>query len=149
MAVDAVMIRALAESDRAAWEPLWQGYLTFYEATLTDEQTEITWNRLLDPAEPVFGLVAETDDGVKGLAHALPHLSTWAEVGYLYLEDLFVAPETRGLGLGRALIEDLYRIADQRGISRVYWATKHDNPARRLYDQLASESGFVQYRRSR
>ncbi|MEM6914786.1 MAG: GNAT family N-acetyltransferase [Pseudomonadota bacterium] len=147
MAANAAMIRPLKERDRAAWQPLWHGYLTFYERELSDEQTEITWARLLDPGEPLFGLVADTDDGVRGIAHALPHLSTWASVGYLYLEDLFVAPQARGLGLGRALIEDLYRIADEREISRVYWATAQDNPARRLYDQLASESGFVQYRR--
>ncbi len=142
-------IRPLAESDRAAWDPLWQGYLAFYKTELSADQTEMTWTRLLDPAEPVFALVAEGHGKVQGFAHALPHSSTWAPVGYLYLEDLFVAPEARGLGLGRALIEALYAIADERDISRVYWATQADNPARRLYDQVATESGFVQYRSAR
>ncbi|MEM9286052.1 MAG: GNAT family N-acetyltransferase [Pseudomonadota bacterium] len=142
-------VRALAETDRLAWDLLWQGYLAFYETSLPVDQTALTWSRLMDPAEAVFGLVAEVKGQVRGIAHALPHSSTWARVGYLYLEDLFVAPEVRGLGLGRQLIEALYAIADEREIARVYWATKHDNPARRLYDQLATESGFVQYRAAR
>ncbi|MEO1657306.1 MAG: GNAT family N-acetyltransferase [Pseudomonadota bacterium] len=142
-------IRTIVGSDRAAWDPLWQGYLSFYKTSLPDEQTELTWSRLMDPAEPVFGLVAEVDGEVMGISHALPHSSTWARVGYLYLEDLFVAPEARGHGLGRKLIEELYKIADERGISRVYWATQNENPARKLYDQVATESGFVQYRSAR
>ncbi len=141
------MIRALEPQDHDEWLRLWRGYLDFYGTNLSDEQSELTWARLLDKGEPAQAFVAEVEGKVCGLAHVLPHRSTWAKNGYLYLEDLFVAPEMRGRNLGKALIEHVYGFADQHAYERVYWATQAGNPARALYDQLAQESGFVQYRR--
>ncbi len=43
-------------ADRAAWEPLWQGYLTYYKAALPDEVTADAWNRLVDPEGELIGL---------------------------------------------------------------------------------------------
>ena len=51
-----VLIRPLAAADRPAWGPLWQGYLDFYRTELSDDVTEITWARLLDPAEDMHCL---------------------------------------------------------------------------------------------
>ncbi|MFL6578929.1 MAG: GNAT family N-acetyltransferase, partial [Povalibacter sp.] len=68
--------------------------------------------------------------------------------GYCYLEDLFVDPQARGLGAGRALIDAVYRAADAQGATRVYWHTESDNKrAQGLYDQVASVAPFIQYRR--
>ena len=76
------------------------------------------------------------------------HCSTWSIGPYCYLEDLFVEPALRAQGIGRALIEAVYREADTRGCSRTYWMTQESNyRARGLYDQLAAKSPFVQYRR--
>jgi GNAT superfamily N-acetyltransferase len=59
-----------------------------------------------------------------------------------------VDPARRNQGAGRALIEAVYREADARGCTRTYWATQEFNyRARALYDQLATKSVFVQYRR--
>ena len=67
---------------------------------------------------------------------------------YCYLEDLFVTPEARGLGVGRALIEGVYAEADLRGADRTYWATQEQNAtARKLYDSIGTLTEFVQYRR--
>jgi GNAT superfamily N-acetyltransferase len=64
------------------------------------------------------------------------------------LQDLFVAPEARKLGLGRALIEAVYRRARADGASRVHWLTHETNTtARALYDTLADRPGFIQYRK--
>ena len=93
-------------------------------------------------------LVAEQDGRLVGLAHVLFHRSTWSPTVYCYLEDLFVDIDTRRQGLGRALIEMVYREADKRGATRTYWATREDNKtARRIYARLAKLSPFVQYRR--
>jgi GNAT superfamily N-acetyltransferase len=63
-----------------------------------------------------------------------------------YLEDLFVAPSTRGHGVGTALIEWLRNAMRAEGWARVYWMTKSDNlPARRLYDRFTQADGFVRY----
>jgi GNAT superfamily N-acetyltransferase len=64
------------------------------------------------------------------------------------LQDLFVANDTRGLGLGRALIEAVYDKAKEKGASRVHWLTQESNKtARLLYDNIADRSGFIQYRK--
>ena len=101
MAAQGVIIRPLHADDRAGWEPLWQGYLTFYKTTLPTNVTDMTWQRLLDAAEPMNGLVAERDGDLIGLAHYLFHRSTWSQTYYCYLEDLFVATESRAGGSGQ------------------------------------------------
>ena len=54
-----VTIRPLEAADRAAWDPLWQGYLAFYKTDLDPAVTDVTWARLLDAAEDMHCLVAE------------------------------------------------------------------------------------------
>ena len=72
---------------------------------------------------------------------------TWTIGNYCYLQDLFTAPEARGRGAGRALIEAVYERANSAGASRVYWLTHESNAtARALYDTLADRPGFIQYR---
>jgi GNAT superfamily N-acetyltransferase len=143
-----VIIRDLAAADRAQWDPLWQGYLRFYESSLPDEVSDLAFSRMLDPTEPMFGLVAERDGKLLGIVNCVIHRATWTKTHYCYLEDLFVAPDARGLGVGRALIEAVYTRSDERGATRVYWLTKEDNAtARLLYDKVAKYAGFIQYRR--
>jgi GNAT superfamily N-acetyltransferase len=141
-------IRPVGKGERAAWEPLWKGYQTFYEAALPKEVTDKAWERLHDPAEPMFILGAYVEGKLTGIVHYLFHRSMWTIGNYCYLQDLFVAEEARGLGLGRALIEAVYEAARNLGASRVYWLTQESNKtARALYDKLAERSGFIQYRK--
>jgi GNAT superfamily N-acetyltransferase len=59
---------------------------------------------------------------------------------------LFTATEARGHGVGRALIEAVADWAREQGCGRVYWHTQTSNAtARRLYDQVALDKGFMQY----
>lgn len=142
------VIRPLEPGDRAAWDPLWQGYLEFYEQPLPPAITERTWTRLLDPQFGHHGIGAFEGARMVGICHYLFHPSTWSEAPYCYLEDLFVDPGARGAGAGRALIEAVYRAADAAGAGRVYWMTQeHNATARRLYDQVARKRPFVQYAR--
>ena len=143
-----VSVRALVAADKDAWLPLWAGYLAFYHAALAPEVTETTFTRLTGPDADMFGLVAERDGRIAGIAHCIVHRSTWAVAPYVYLNDLFVAPDARGSGAGRALIEAVYKRADHIGAERVYWLTHETNvTARRLYDSLAVNDGFLEYRR--
>lgn len=145
-----IRVRRVEPRDKPHWLELFKGYIAFYQATVPDEVMELTWRRLIDE-EPGFhiGLVAVKEDDVPvGLAHVLFHRSTWSPTWYCYLEDLFVLPSERTRGIGRALIEAVYKEADARQCTRTYWATQEFNyRARTLYDQLATKSPFVQYRR--
>ena len=147
---NAVNIRAIAESDRAAWEPLWAGYNAFYDragpTALAPAITQTLWLRFFDPAEPVFALVAERSGQLAGLAHFLFHRSTTRIEPVCYLQDLFTDPALRGRGVGRALIEGVYARARDAGASRVYWQTRENNAAGRLlYDKVARHHGFIVY----
>ncbi len=143
-----VVVRPLRPDERDAWTPLWQGYLTFYETSLPPENSDVTWARLHDPAEPMFVLGAYVEGKLTGIVHYLFHRSTWTPGNYCYLQDLFVADTARGLGLGRVLIEAVYARARDAGASRVYWLTQEGNAtARLLYDRIADRSGFIQYRK--
>jgi len=141
-----MIIRALREDDRREWQPLWDGYNLFYERPdFPNEITEATWARFFDTAEPMFAAVAELDGKVVGLVHYLYHRSTTTIEPVCYLQDLFTAPEARGLGVGRALIEHVYREAAGAGSRRVYWQTHENNPARKLYDRVATLTPFRRY----
>jgi GNAT superfamily N-acetyltransferase len=143
-----ISVRPVGADERAAWEPLWAGYLAFYKAKLPAQNSDVTWRRLHDPAEPMHLLGAYVDGGLTGIVQYLFHRSTWTPGDYCYLNDLFVAESARGLGLGRALIEAVYAKAKDAGASRVYWLTQETNAqARILYDQVAENSGFIQYRK--
>ncbi len=145
-------IRPLAEDDYDAWRPLWDGYNAFYgregPTALPEQITAVTWRRIFDPAEPVHAFVAERDKRIVGIVHYLFHRSTTALSNLCYLQDLFTSAEARGGGVGRALIEAVYDAARAAGSPRVYWQTHETNAtAMRLYDQVATKSGFLVYRK--
>ena len=140
-------IRPVTAADHAAWLPLWQGYQCFYNAEIAADISAVTWQRFLDPAEPMYAALAWQDDVAIGLVHWIFHRSCWTVSDYCYLQDLYVAETVRGGGVGRALIEQVYAAAQAAGANRVHWLTQADNAqARLLYDRIASHSGFVQYR---
>lgn len=142
-----LQVRALRADDRAAWQPLWDGYLRFYRHELDPAITDLTFARLCEQRDGMFGLVAAGDDGaLAGFAHAIVHPSTWSATSYTYLEDLFVAPTARGTGAGVLLIESLATAARERGSERLYWQTQQFNgPARSLYDEVADLTSYVVY----
>jgi GNAT superfamily N-acetyltransferase len=141
------LVRQLKAGDKSEWTPLWQGYLEFYKTELSDEQSELTWQRLLDTNYNLHCLVVEVDGKIQGITHYSFQTSTWAHKNYCYLEDLFTAPASRGKGLGRLLIDSVKDIAVSEGSSRLYWNTDETNAtARKLYDSYSLDSGKVQYR---
>ncbi|MFC2998311.1 GNAT family N-acetyltransferase [Falsiroseomonas tokyonensis] len=147
----ALIIRPVAPADHAGWLPLWLGYNAFYgrsgDTAPAEAQTALTWSRFFQALEPMEALVAEVEGRLVGLAHIIFHRNTSLPGASCYLQDLFAAPEMRGRGIGRALIEGVYDRARAAGAGRVYWNTHETNhAAMRLYDQVARKSGFVVYR---
>ena len=150
---DPLTIRPAQPADFPQWKPLWDAYNAFYgrEGTtaLPDETTRLTWARFFDGYEPVHALVAERDGQLLGLVHFIFHRTTIAPTSNCYLQDLFTVESARGQGVGRALIEEVYRRAEAANCARVYWLTHETNStARALYDKVADNSGFLVYRKN-
>lgn len=140
-------VRPASAADDAAWLPLWRGYQAFYKVEQAEDQTRITWQRLLDPAEPMHLALAERDGVVVGMVHFIEHRTCWSEANSVYLQDLFTAPAARGHGVGRALIKHVCERARAMGCAKVHWLTHETNAvAMVLYNQVAERPGFVQYR---
>jgi GNAT superfamily N-acetyltransferase len=141
-------IRPVTEQDHAAWLPLWQAYLQFYKTQLPDSVSVSTWERLLDPSEPTHAALAWKDGRAVGMVHFIYHRSNWSIANSCYLQDLIVAPEERGTGVGRLLIEHVYLTARADGCDKVHWLTHETNAtAIQLYERIAERSGLIQFRK--
>jgi len=141
------IIRELNQADKTEWLFYWRSYIEFYKTSIPESQYELTWSRLLDSNFNLYAFVAEVDEKICGLVHFTFQESTWAPKSFCLLEDLFVDPNVRGHGVGRALIDAVYEVAVKSGASRLYWNTDATNEtARKLYDSYTNESGKVQYR---
>lgn len=149
---DQITIRAAVKDDFPRWAKLWDGYNAFYgrggKTALSPEVTQMTWSRFFDAYEPMHALVAEGEASLLGIAHFLFHRSTIQIAPVCYLQDLFTVEQARGKGVGRALIEAVYRQAAAAGSPRVYWQTHETNAvAMHLYNKVAERSGFIVYRK--
>jgi GNAT superfamily N-acetyltransferase len=149
---DELTVRFVTRQDCDRWLPLWDGYNAFYgrsgATALAPDITAMTWARFFDAYEPVHGLVAENRGDLLGLTHYLFHRSTTAIEPVCYLQDLFTSEAACGQGVGKALIRGVYEQAKLAGSPRVYWQTHETNrAARRLYDGVAENSGFIVYRK--
>lgn len=141
-----MQIRPVSTPDYDSWRPLWDAYLEFYESELPDAVTADVFARLV-AGDSLHGAIAIGDDGEAiGLVHWLFHPSTWSTSNYCYLEDLYVSPAARGLGVGAALIEHVSAEARSAGASKVYWLTHESNTtAQALYDRVADRTGFIHF----
>lgn len=143
-------IRPLEPGDEAQWRVLWRDYLAFYKTSLPDTIFETYFARLLsDDPQDFNALVAEKNGQLLGMTHYLFHRHGWKSENVCYLQDLYATPESRGTGIGRALIEAVYEAADANGTASVYWLTQTGNTtARRLYDRIGRKSEFIRYDRA-
>ncbi|PYC23880.1 GNAT family N-acetyltransferase [Pseudomonas mosselii] len=144
-----VTLRPVDASDHAAWLPLWQAYLRFYQTELAEDVSLSTWQRLLDSNEPTHSTLAWVDGKAVGMVNYIYHRSNWSIENSCYLQDLYVDSETRGLGIGRQLIEHVYATARTAGCIKVHWLTHETNAtAISLYEQVAERPGFIQFRKA-
>ncbi|MGY2061662.1 GNAT family N-acetyltransferase [Nocardia gipuzkoensis] len=139
-----IEVGTLHAGDRATWERLFAGYNTFYGRDLTFDVAERLW-REIHSADRIHALGARIDHQLVGIAHFLVHANT-ISADVCYLQDLFTDPQVRGKGVGRALITAIESWARANGCARLYWHTHESNTtARRLYDQVGENRGFIQY----
>jgi GNAT superfamily N-acetyltransferase len=140
-----IQIAPIKASERARWSELWTEYQRFYGVKIPAEVTENTWQRLHNGR--VHGLGARNpDDRLMGIVHFLYHEDTWSKEPACYLQDLYVDGTLRGTGCGRLLIEAVAGAARAAGANSPYWLTHETNAvARRLYDRIGKNHGFIQY----
>lgn len=142
-----ITIRALAETDRARWQQMFDAYASFYKTTIPEGGHDRVWDWIFDPGNDFWCDLAATEDGeVVGFTqYQLMHRSLGGGM-VCYLSDLYVEPGKRGGGAGRALIDHVLAFAKDRGLPGVRWLTQEFNyPARRLYDTYNSKSDFILY----
>ena len=121
------LIRGLAEYERLASEAV---------VTAQDVRDSLFGER---PAAEV--LIAEVGDDAAGFALFFHNYSTFLGRRGLYLEDLFVFPAHRGMGIGRALMARLARIATERNCGRFeWWVLDWNEPAIRFYESLGARA---------
>ncbi|WAP69406.1 GNAT family N-acetyltransferase [Jiella pelagia] len=144
-----ICIRPIVAADEPEWRRLWTGYLKFYGTEVPEPVYASTFARLMgnEPYDPI-GLFAVEDGRPVGLVHYLFHRHCWRIENVCYLQDLFADPAVRGQGVGRALIEAVYRAAEEAGCPTVYWMTQEFNYAgRMLYDRIGEKTPFIKYQR--
>ena len=94
---------------------------------------------LFGPQPAAYALVAESADEIVGFALYFLNFSTWEGVHGIYLEDLYVMPEHRGTGLGKALLKSLAQIAVERGYARFeWWVLDWNTPSIDFYRRLGA-----------
>lgn len=144
-----LVIRPLAAGDEGEWRRLWTDYLTFYESSVSEDVYRSTFARLLSSDAHEFnGLIADLGGKPVGLTHYLFHRHCWSIENVCYLQDLYADPDVRGKGIGRALIEAVYKAADALKSPNVYWLTQDFNvTARQLYDRIGEKTPFIKYKR--
>ncbi|MEU8707567.1 GNAT family N-acetyltransferase [Streptomyces sp. NPDC048565] len=131
------MVRELAEYEKA-----------LDEAKATEEQLR---EALFGERPAAYAHVAVSDDDgeVVGFALWFLNFSTWRGVHGVYLEDLYVRPERRGGGYGKALLRELARICVERGYGRLEWSVLDWNaPSIAFYESLGArpQDGWTVYR---
>lgn len=139
-------VRPITRDDEADWRRLWAGYLKFYEVQLEPEVTDGLWERIHDPAMPIFALIAELDGKPAGLVHGVVHYNTWGLKPICYLEDLYVDEDIRGKRLGQKLIDAMIDKVKAEDWGRLYWHTHAINlSARKLYNRYTPADTMVRY----
>ncbi|MFE9429062.1 GNAT family N-acetyltransferase [Kitasatospora sp. NPDC006697] len=137
-------IEKLTADDREVWEALFRAYMAFYRRDEPQATYDRSWAGIREDTA-IHALGARLDGELVGITHFLVHANT-SGPDVCYLQDLFTAPEARGRGVARALIEAVAEFARERDCLRVYWMTHETNAtARLLYDKVADNRGFIRY----
>ena len=137
----------MTPEDQSRWREMWEDYLAFYKEHLAPEISDETWRRFFDDSCAMFCLVAEDQQGrLLGFAAYVTHPGTWGIGDICYLEDLYVAPEARCMGVARKMIRHLTEMGKENNWFRLYWHTDHGNhTARALYDKVGTLTDRVKY----
>jgi ribosomal protein S18 acetylase RimI-like enzyme len=140
-------IRPARAEDEQDWIAMWRDFTKTGPEPCAPDAAAAVWRRVTDPSDPMKCVVAVgSEDRAVGFVLYLTHAYSWSTRLVCYLLDLYVRPEERRQGLGRALIDALADIGRADGWLKIYWMAQADNAAARaLYDKVAARSPLVRY----
>ncbi len=136
-----IQIRPLQMDDFGQWLSLWdQNNLGHKNEAITAQ----TWARISDDNSSVFGFGAVEGENMIGLAHYILHPTTGAINDAAYLQDVFVAPNYRGKGIAKKLVNSVIKQGKKEQWSRLYWLAESNNEAAQaLYKKIAPPLDFT------
>ena len=134
-------IRLLERKDYDSWYPLWQENCLHQ---ISDEVTAETWRRLTNKKEAVFGIgMFDDEENLLGFLHYILHPVTGFKEHACYMQDLYVAENSRRQGIARRLVWELDRMRKEKNWARIYWFAEHNNAAaQNLYKNLGVRMDF-------
>ena len=128
------------------WKALWLDYVGPHASAMPPEVHQHTFDRVKSATPSLHGFVALTDRPV-GFVHYYFHPSSYQLNDACTIEDLYVLPDARGLGIGRWLVETVAARAKAAGAPALHWRTNPANhQAIALYDKLATQTGVLSFR---
>lgn len=142
-----IEVRPIEAGDQQVWHELYGEYARFYNSPQTKELRDKVWGWLQNEKEALSALVAVNKKSeVVGFAHIREFLRPLAASKGLFLDDLFVAPASRGSGAAEALIAAIRKMAEKENYSLVRWVTADNNyRARAVYDRVARKTDWLTY----
>ena len=145
---DRLSIAKAGPGDRDDWLRLWGEWQRHMSGAVPDHITERTWDMIVAPQSGLFALLARNGSGALGMANASSTDFAWTAGPILFLQDLYVTPEARGLGAGSALLKNIYEEADAIGAAQVFWMVDEDDPELQgFYARHAIRTPYLRYMR--
>jgi GNAT superfamily N-acetyltransferase len=144
-----VTIARVTPADRADWERLWQAWQDHMEGAVPAAATAASWDLLMCDGSGLTALIARTADRTAvGFANVSTTPFAWTGGPILFLQDLYVLEEARGAGAGEALLQGVYRLADDLGASQVFWMVdEEDARLQGFYARHGIRTPYLRYMR--
>lgn len=135
--------------DEAAWRGLWQEWQAHMGGRVPEHVTEASWQKIITPESGLLALIAWSDSVAVGFANLSLTPFAWTGDDTMFLQDLYVQPSARGLGVGTALLKAAYAEADLLGAPQVFWMVDEKDPElQAFYGRHARRSPYVRYLRN-
>jgi GNAT superfamily N-acetyltransferase len=145
----ALTVARATTADRADWERLWQAWQDYMKGAVPAGVTAASWELMMCEGSGLTALIARTADGEAiGFANVSTTPFAWIGGPTLFLQDLFVLEEARGAGAGEALLQGVYRLADELGAGQVFWMVDEDDQRLQgFYGRHGIRTPYLRYMR--
>jgi GNAT superfamily N-acetyltransferase len=144
----AITIRSPRAEDESGFRDLWAAYLAFSKVELPPSATEATWKRVISTTAMRALVAADDASGeLLGFAVFVVHDFSFSDRAACLVDDMYVRPDARGIGIGTQLLARLIAMADAEDWAKVHWVADEGNrAAREIFDRhFGASDGFVRY----